>query len=146
MKIPKAFAVLIFVLMVGCTDRLQEMQDICTGTWVFEQRELADGEIVKSPQIKGAMSWVQIDSRKAHVSIFLEAAAFQGEPRRFDYSASTYEISTSAVTRARHVLLRQGYRESSVASFASYTRAKKAKGKITLKKSHAPSRIARTAS
>jgi hypothetical protein len=78
------------------------------------------------------MSWVQIDSRKAHVSLYVEMAATSSEPRRFDYAASTYEISTSAVTRARHVLLRQGYRASSAAPFASYTRAKKAKGKITL--------------
>jgi hypothetical protein len=54
------------------------------------------------------------------------------EPRRFNYAASTYEISTSAITRARHVLIRQGYRSSAEASMSVYPKAKKVKGKITV--------------
>lgn len=123
---------LLSLLGLGCSDRLQEMQAICAGTWELESRELSDGTVLKSPHIRGAMAWVPIDARKAHVSIFMEIAATHKEPRRFDYAASTYEISTSAITRARHVLQRQGYRASSQLPFASYTRAKKVKGKISV--------------
>jgi hypothetical protein len=46
--------------------------------------------------------------------------------------ASTYEISTSAITQARYILIRQGYRSSAHSPISVYPKAKKEKGKITV--------------
>ncbi len=119
------------VVQSGCTDRLAQMQAVCQGTWVLQSRELPDGRILRPPQIQGSMAWVPIDSRKAHVVVSVAVEPRDGQRRMVDYAASVYEISTSAITRKRHMLIRQGYRASSLLPFSSYLRAKTAKGKIT---------------
>ena len=53
-------------------------------------------------------------------------------PRTFDYAASTYEISTSAITRKRYLLLRQGYRSSAEVPITVYPKETIAKGKISM--------------
>ena len=98
------------VVGTGCSDRLVEMQTHLQGTWILESRELPDGTSLKSPRIYGVMSWVPIDSRKAHVMLNLLVPKGENQDRTFDYAASTYEISTSAITRKRYLLIRQGYR------------------------------------
>lgn len=123
-------AVLLF-LGQGCGDRLAEMQTQLAGTWVLQSRQLSDGSMLRPPHIQGAMSWVPVSSRKAHVTLNLLEDAKDQSPRRFNYSASTYEISTSAITQARYVLIRQGYRSSARSPISVYPKAKKEKGKIT---------------
>ena len=117
----------------GCSDRLGQMQAQMSGNWVLESRTLPDGTVLRPPQVQGAISWIPVTSRKAHVSLNREMAAQNGTPRRFDYAVSLYEISTSAITQARHILIRQGYRSSAEAPFSFYHKAKKAKGKISVR-------------
>ena len=116
----------------GCSDRLSQMQSQLAGSWVLQTRKLQDGTELRAPDISGSMTWEPITSRKAHVSLNRELAPQSNNPRRFDYAVSLYEISTSAITRARHVLVRQGYRSSAKAPFSFYHKAKKEKGKISI--------------
>ena len=118
--------------MSGCSDRLAEIQQKLQGSWVLESRRLADGQMLTSPRVSGVLSWVPIDSRKAHVTVNVLVNEGDGVPRTFDYAASTYEISTSAITRNRHVLIRQGYRSSAAAPITVYPKARTAKGKISV--------------
>jgi len=119
-------------LIQGCSDRLSDMQQQLAGTWVLQTRQLQDGTVLKGPHVLGAISWEPISSRKAHVTLNMLEDLKDGTPRRFNYASSTYEISTSAITRARHVLVRQGYRSSAEAPMSVYPKAKKVKGKITV--------------
>ncbi len=116
----------------GCSDRLADMQNQLKGTWVLESRELSDRTLIQSPRISGAFSWVPIDSRKAHVTLNVLIDEGDRFPRAFDYAASTYEVSTSAITRKRHLLIRQGYRSSAESPISGYLKAKTAKGKISV--------------
>ena len=116
----------------GCSDRLADMQEMLEGTWVLESRELPDGTRLQSPQVSGVFSWVPIDSRKANVTLHVLLDSSDRFPRTFDYAASTYEISTSAITRKRHLFIRQGYRSSAEAPITVYPKAKTAKGKISM--------------
>lgn len=122
----------ILLLGQGCGDRLAEMQTRLEGTWVLQSRKMADGSVVRPPHIHGAMSWIPVSSRKAHVTLNLLENADGDTPQRFNYAASTYEISTSAITQARYVLIRQGYRSSAKSPISVYPKAKKVKGKITV--------------
>lgn len=116
----------------GCGDRLAEMQTQLAGTWVLQSRQLADGSVLRPPHIQGAISWIPVSSRKAHVTLNLLEDGKDEAARRFNYAASTYEISTSAITQARYVLIRQGYRSSAKSPISVYPKAKKTKGKITV--------------
>ncbi len=116
----------------GCSDRLADMQEQLSGTWILESRQLPDGTLIQSPLISGAFSWVPIDSRKAHVSLNVFLDEGDRFPRTFDYASSTYEVSTSAITRKRHLLIRQGYRSSAETPLSDYPKAKTAKGKISM--------------
>ena len=116
----------------GCSDRLSDMQTQLAGTWLLQNRQLQDGTVLRAPQIKGALFWEPISSRKAHIALNLLEDLQDGTPRRFNYAASTYEISTSAITRARYVLVRQGYRSSAEAPMSIYPKGKTVKGKITV--------------
>ena len=122
----------LILIGLGCTDRLAQMQNTCQGTWELALRQLPNGTELRPPQIQGGMCWIPLDSRKAHVTIYVQVEATEKTPRRFDYAASTYELSTSAITRKRHLLLRQGYRSSATMPLAVYGREKKAKGKISV--------------
>lgn len=126
------FGLLLVVLTSGCSDRLADIQHRMEGTWVLESRQLRDGTVLRPPQIAGAITWVPIDSRKAHVSLNVFQSAEDRSDNRFNYAGCTYEISTSAITQARYVLVRQGYRSSAEAPFTVYPKAKSAKGKITV--------------
>jgi hypothetical protein len=132
----KCWRILVLFLAValvqGCSDRLADMQNQLAGVWVLQKRQLDDGTVLVPPHVTGSISWVPISSRKAHVTLNYLEDLKGDEPRRFNYAASTYEISTSAITRARHVLIRQGYRSSAEASMSVYPKAKKVKGKITV--------------
>ena len=114
----------------GCSDRLADMQKACSGTWQLESRKLADGSTIGSPQIQGSMHWEPIDSRKAHVS--LTVVREDGDKQILDHSLSTYEISTSAITRKRHALIQRGYRDRVGSPLAHYARAKTEKGKASV--------------
>ena len=116
----------------GCSDRLAQMQHQLAGTWVLESRQLPDGTELRSPSISGVFSWQPIDSRKAHVSLNVLVNNLDTGVRTFDYAASKYEISTSAITRSRYLLIRQGYRSSAATPLTIYPKAKAEKGKITL--------------
>jgi hypothetical protein len=114
----------------GCSDRLSQMQDACKGTWALASRELADGRTLSSPAIEGVMHWEPIDARKAHVSMTLVRNA--GEKQTVDHAVSTFEISTSAITRKRHALVQRGYRDREGATLSHYVRAKTEKGKASI--------------
>ncbi|MDA0710147.1 MAG: hypothetical protein O3B73_08055 [bacterium] len=116
----------------GCGDRLAQMQVQLAGTWVLQSRQLEDGTVLRPPDIQGAISWIPVSSRKAHVTLNLLERAKDKTPRRLNYAASTYEISTSAITQARHILIRQGYRSSALSPITVYPKEKKEKGKITV--------------
>ena len=119
---------LLVVLLVaswGCSDRLADIQAQLEGTWVLESREMPDGTRLASPRISGAFTWVPIDSRKAHVTLNVLVDEQDRLPR-------TYEVSTSAITRKRYLMVRQGYRSSSRAPLTGYTKARTAKGKISV--------------
>ena len=124
--------VVLLVASWGCSDRLADIQAQLEGTWVLESRELPDGTSLASPRISGAFTWVPIDSRKAHVTLNVMVDEQDQLPRTFDYAASTYEVSTSAITRKRYLMVRQGYRSSSKAPITGYTKARTAKGKISV--------------
>ena len=134
MRIGTVFAVgiLAFGLSQGCSDRLATMQKQLSGTWVLESRALPDGSVLQPPSVSGTLTWQPIDSRKAHVALNVLLEGRNGSSRSFDYAASKYEISTSAITRSRYLLLRQGYRSSAETPISLYTKAKSAKGKISL--------------
>lgn len=115
---------------LGCSDRLADMQKACEGTWELEARTLPDGSTVKPPQIHGALHWEPIDSRKAHVS--LTVIRNEGDNQVMDHALSTYEISTSAITRKRHALIQRGYREREGSPLSHYIRGKTEKGKASV--------------
>lgn len=117
-------------LVSGCGDRLAQMQEQLAGTWVLESRELPDGTVLLPPRISGVLAWMPIDSRKAHVT--LSMLLDNEKVPTFDYAASKYEISTSAITRSRYLLVRQGYRSSEETPMSIYPKAASSKGKITL--------------
>ena len=119
-------------LALGCSDRLAQMQEQLAGTWELESRLLPDGTVLRKPEVSGVFSWQPIDSRKAHVTLNILVDAGGEKPRTFNFAASKYEISTSAITRSRYLLFRQGYRSSSEAPITIYHKAKVEKGKITL--------------
>jgi hypothetical protein len=98
-------ALLVAVVLVSCQDRLAYLQGTCRGTWELESREMADGTVLRPPDIVGVMYWEPIDARKAHVATTI---IVKGDNYRMDHSASTYEVSTSAITRKRHFLRRRG--------------------------------------
>ena len=116
----------------GCGDRLADMQSKLAGAWVLESRQLSDGTVLRPPQVSGVISWMPASSRKAYVTLSVLMAKSGNVPRRFDYAASTYEISTSAITQARHLLIRQGYRSSAKSPISVYPKGRKAKGKISV--------------
>ena len=118
------------VTAMGCGDRLADMQQACAGTWELESRTLPDGSVISAPQIQGTIHWEPIDSRKAHVSLTL----VQNDEGKqiLDHSLSTYEISTSAITRKRHVLIQRGYRDREGSAISHYIRAKTEKGKASV--------------
>jgi hypothetical protein len=124
--------VLLLGFTQGCSDRLATMQEQLAGTWVLSSRELPDGRRLEPPSISGAFTWLPMDSRKAHVTLNVLLEGNGEAPRTFDFAASKYEISTSAITRARHLLIRQGYRSSAETPLSLYTKAKSSKGKISL--------------
>ena len=97
---------------LGCSDRLAHMQEQLAGKWELESRTLPDGTVLRKPEVSGVFSWQPIDSRKAHVTLNMLVDKGGEEPRTFDFAASKYEISTSAITRSRYLLIRQGYRSS----------------------------------
>ena len=117
---------------LGCSDRLAQMQQQLAGTWELESRLLPDGTVLRKPEVSGVFSWQPIDSRKAHVTLNMRVEAGGEKPRTFEFAASKYEISTSAITRSRYLLIRQGYRSSSDSPITIYHKAKVEKGKITL--------------
>ncbi len=119
-------------LALGCSDRLAQMQEQLAGTWELESRLLPDGTVLRKPEVSGMFSWQPIDSRKAHVTLNMLVDAGGEKPRTFNFAASKYEISTSAITRSRYLLFRQGYRSSSEAPITIYHKVKVEKGKITL--------------
>ncbi len=125
-------ALAIFLVAAGCSDQLEVMQRTCSGTWNLVSREYADGRRLTPPQIRGTIHWEPIDARKAHVSVTLIKDGQEGEREKLDHAASTYEISTSAITRKRHVLIQRGYRDREGAPFSHYTRGKTEKGKASL--------------
>jgi hypothetical protein len=114
----------------GCSDRLADMQQACEGTWQLESRTMADGSVMRAPQVQGTIHWEPIDSRKAHVAVTI----VQNEEGKhvLDHSLSTYEISTSAITRKRHALIQRGYRDREGAPLSHYVRAKTEKGKASV--------------
>ncbi len=114
----------------GCSDRLADMQKACSGTWQLESRKLANGSTISSPQIQGSIHWEPIDSRKAEVT--LTVVQEDGGKQILDHSLSTYEISTSAITRKRHALVQRGYRDRVGSPLAHYARAKTEKGKASV--------------
>ena len=114
---------------LGCSDRLADMQKACEGTWQLESRTLADGNTLKPPQVQGTIHWEPIDSRKAHVSVTM--LRNEGDNQIMDHSLSTYEISTSAITRKRHALVQRGYRERVGSPLSHYVRGKTEKGKAS---------------
>ena len=123
----------VFVLLtgaLGCSDRLADMQAACAGTWQLETRMLADGSMIRPPLVQGTIHWEPIDSRKAHVSVTV--VQNNGDHQVMDHSLSTYEISTSAITRKRHALVQRGYREREGAPLSHYIRAKTEKGKASV--------------
>ena len=123
----------LFVLLagsLGCSDRLADMQSACEGTWTLESRTLEDGSVLRPPAVQGTINWAPIDSRKAHVSVTL--VNNQGKQQIMDHSLSTYEISTSAITRKRHALIQRGYREREGHPLSHYIRAKTEKGKASV--------------
>lgn len=125
--------VLLFVTLagaLGCSDRLAEMQAACAGTWRLESRALANGNTLSPPAIQGTIHWEPIDSRKAHVSVTV--VRNEDGNQIMDHSLSTYEISTSAITRKRHALIQRGYREREGSPLSHYIRAKTEKGKATV--------------
>jgi hypothetical protein len=115
---------------LGCSDRLADMQTACAGTWQLESRMLANGSTLRPPQVQGTIHWEPIDSRKAHVSVTLVQNT--GNHQVMDHSLSTYEISTSAITRKRHALVQRGYREREGIPLSHYVRAKTEKGKASV--------------
>ena len=116
------------VTLVSCQDRLAFVQRTCQGTWELQSRELSDGTILLPPDIFGSMHWKPIDQRKAHVSLLI---IVEGEDYRLDHSASTYEVSTSAITRKRHFLIKRGYRQAEI-GLQSYSVEKTRKGKLSI--------------
>ena len=123
-------AAVVLVTTAGCSDRLSQMQNACKGTWVLDSRELADGRTIQPPAIEGVMNWEPIDARKAHVSVTL--VQNREDKQIVDYAVSTYEISTSAITRKRHTLIQRGYRDREGATLSHYARAKTEKGKASI--------------
>lgn len=123
-------SVLTLVAAMGCSDRLSQMQDACRGTWELASRELADGRTISPPMIEGVMHWEPIDARKAHVS--MTVVREDGGKQMVDHAASTYEISTSAITRKRHALIQRGYRDREGATLSHYVRGKTEKGKASI--------------
>ena len=119
-------------LGLGCSDPLSDIQAKCEGTWVLQSRELPDGTLLAPPTIEGVFTWLTLDPRKAHVTQNLVVEGQAGSPRRVDYAASIFEISTSAITRKRRLLLRQGYRLSSEIPMNVYRKGKTAKGKLSV--------------
>lgn len=132
MKFWGLMGALMVALVSGCGDRLANVQGRMEGTWVLESRQLADGATLRPPQISGAVIWVPIDSRTAHVSLNVLQGEADSPDRRLNYALSVYEISTSAITQSRYALIRQGYRSSAEAPFSIYPKRKNAKGKITI--------------
>ena len=114
----------------GCSDRLADMQNACAGTWQLESRTLPDGSTLAPPAVQGTIHWEPIDSRKAHVSVTVVQNS--GGHQVIDHSLSTYEISTSAITRKRHALVQRGYREREGSPLSHYIRAKTEKGKASV--------------
>ncbi len=121
-------ALLCAVALVSCQDRLAYLQQTCGGTWELQSRELSDGTVLHRPDVVGLMYWHAIDTRKAHVTVTIIA---KGEHFRLDHSASTYEISTSAITRKRHFLAKKGYRPTEV-GVQSYSVELTRKGKLSI--------------
>jgi len=132
MKFWGLMSALMVALTSGCGDRLANVQERMGGTWVLESRQLADGTTLRPPDISGAIAWVPIDSRNAHVSLNVLQGEAGSPDRRLNYALCTYEISTSAITQSRYALIRQGYRSSAEAPFSIYAKKKSAKGKITI--------------
>ena len=116
------------VALVSCQDKLALVQRTCQGTWELQSRELSDGTILLPPDIFGLMHWKSIDERKAHVSLTI---IVKGADYRLDHSASIYEISTSAITRKRHFLVKKGYRPGEI-GLQSYAVEKTRKGKLSI--------------
>lgn len=118
-------------LSLSCSDRLAAMQDLVKGTWALQSRRMPDGTTLTDPHIFGLLQWSPIDSRTAHVTlnVLLRPA---GEESIFDYSAATYEISTSAITWKRHILIRKGYKSSFPEPIVYYNKEQSLKGKVSV--------------
>ena len=118
-------------LSVACADRLASMQEMVKGTWALQSRRMADGTTLAPPRIFGLLRWSPVDSRTAHVTLDVLVWP-EGEARTFEHSAATCEISTSAITKKRHLLLREGYRSSSEEPIVYYNKERSFKGKVSV--------------
>jgi hypothetical protein len=107
------------------------MQDLVKGTWTLQSRRLPDGKVLTPPHIFGFLQWSPVDSRTAHVTLDVLLRPEGGESL-FDHSASTCEISTSAITRKRHMLVRRGYKSSSQEPIVYYNKERSFKGKVSV--------------
>lgn len=123
------YAVPALLLLAGCTDQLAVIQDSCRGRWELVRREMPDGTLYGAPAVRGEMIWKKLDARRAHVTLWVQTAVSR---EKLDYAASVYEISTSAITRNRHLLVRRGYRPVETVPLSVYGRARKTRGVIKL--------------
>ena len=120
---------LLAAALTGCTDQLALIQDNCRGMWRLESRQLPDGTLLKTPVIEGELCWITLDQRKAHVTLSVRTKIDRDQ---FDFAASVYEISSSAITRNRHLLVRRGYRPVAAVPLSIYGRARKTRGVIKI--------------
>lgn len=122
---------LALAMSLSCADRLATMQEMVKGTWVLQTRVLGNGTTLAPPRLFGLMSWSPVDSRTAHVTLNVLSWPEGGE-RTFEHSAATCEISTSAITKKRHLLIREGYKSSSPDPIVCYSREVSLKGKVSV--------------
>lgn len=134
-RIPLVIVLCGLALCLGCADRLASMQDLVKGTWSLQARRMPDGKVLAPPHIFGLLQWSPVDSRTAHVTLDVRVSPEGGEGA-FDHSASTCEISTSAITRKRHMLIRRGYKSSSQEPIVYYNKERSFKGKVSVEGDH----------
>ena len=126
-----AVAVLGLALSLSCADRLASMQEMVKGTWVLQSRRMDNGTSLAPPHLFGFMQWLPIDSRTAHVTVDVLVLPEGGE-RAFEHSSAVCEISTSAITKKRHMLIREGYKSSSQEPIVAYNKERSFKGKVSV--------------
>ena len=118
-------------LALSCADRLASMQEMVKGTWALQSRQMVNGTALAPPHVFGFMQWLPMDSRTAHVTVDVLVWPEGGE-RTFEHSAATCEISTSAITKKRHMLIREGYKSSSQEPIVTYNKERSLKGKVSV--------------